>query len=173
MRPQEPDARLVILGHVSGVYGVRGWVRIDSYTRPPDNLFKYRSWLIGGEGSWTRHLPEQGRIHGRGLVAKLRGIDDASCAAKLSDLQVAVPRSAMPEPGADEYYWCDLVGLKVMRRGGEELGVVTQIQETGANDVLVVEGAARTLIPFITGRFIDRVDLEQGVIIADWDPAGS
>lgn len=173
MQPHRTGGRLVILGHVSGTYGVRGWLRINSYTRPPDNLLKYRSLLIGDQRGWVRYRPEQGRVHGRGLVVKLRDIDDASSAAKLSDLQVSVPRSAMPEPGTDEYYWCDLIGLKVLRSDGAELGEVTQIHETGANDVLVVEGAVRMLIPFITGRFIDRVDLDQGTIIADWDPVGS
>lgn len=172
MRPHDPDGRLVVVGRLSGVYGIRGWVRIDSYTCPPENLLSYRPWLIGGKRGWIRHSPVEGRVHGRGLIVKLRGIDDASRAAKLSDLQVAVPRSALPEPGADEYYWCDLIGLKVLCRDGVELGAITQIQETGANDVLVVEGAMRTLIPFVPGRFIDRVDLEQGIIFADWDPAG-
>jgi len=81
-----------------------------------------------------------------------------------------VPRSELPDPGPDSFYWTDLEGLTVRTVAGVELGVVDHLLETGANDVLVLKGERERLIPYVRGAVVTDVDLEQGVITVDWDP---
>jgi 16S rRNA processing protein RimM len=110
-----------------------------------------------------------GRESGRKLIAKLAGIDDRDAAAELAGAAISVRRSELPELAADEFYWADLVGLEVQNTAGDRLGTVTGLIETGANDVLVLDGSDQHLIPFARGETVLRVDLENGEIIVDWD----
>lgn len=158
-----------MLGTVSGVYGVKGWVRLDSATEPRERIFDYAPWLIGRGGGWVESALETGRRHGGGLIAKLAGVDDRDAAASLVGAEIAVPRSRLPEGGADEYYWVDLVGLEVVNAGGESFGRVERLLATGANDVLVVRNGRERLIPFLRGSVIRSVDLAAGRLEVDWD----
>jgi len=160
--------RLVVLGRVSGVYGVRGWVRIRSFTDPVEALLDYRRCRLIAEGRPPLRLAE-GRRHGKGLVARFDGIDDRDAAAGLIGGDVAVERRSMPDPGPDSWYWADLEGLEVVRECGEIIGNVDHLIQTGANDVLVVRGETEVLIPFVTGSVIKGVDLAAGRIVVDWD----
>ena len=83
---------------------------------------------------------------------------------------VAVHRRQLPAAEAGRYYWVDLIGLSVVNREGIALGTVIALMETGANDVLVVQGERERLIPFVLGRVVLDVDLEAGVIEVDWLP---
>ncbi len=85
-------------------------------------------------------------------------------------LEIAVPRSALPPPQPDEYYWVDLEGLRVINADGRDFGTVSHLFSTGANDVLVARGDKDRLIPFIQPDFVTRVDFEAGVVGVDWDP---
>lgn len=160
--------RLIALGRVAGVYGVAGWVKVYSYTRPRENIFGYSPWRLGRE-----HRPyalEGGRAQGRGLIAKLAGCDDRDRARELVGAEIAVAREQLPPPGEDEYYWADLVGLRVVTEEGQVLGVVDYLMETGSNDVLVVRGDRERLIPFILEQVVVAVDLMAGEIRVRWDP---
>ena len=159
--------RVVRLGEISGVYGVRGWVRIHSFTEPRTNLLEFSDWLLEQRGRhWLAHV-ESARAHGRNIVAKLEGVDDRDAASALIGTTISIRRAALPpcEPG--EYYWADLEGLDVVSEAGERLGKVTGLLATGANDVLVLEGRDR-LIPFVSGTVVRSVDLDAGVIVVDW-----
>lgn len=160
----------VNVGRVSGVYGVRGWVRVRSDCEPGEQLLAYSPWQLDIGGDWQPYVPEAGRAHGPGLVAKLAGIDDREQARALVGADIAIARSQLPALGKDEYYWNDLVGLAVVTRDGRELGRVTGLMETGANDVLVVGGERERLVPFIPGQVVLRVDRGAGCIEVDWDP---
>lgn len=155
------------LGRVAGVFGVKGWVRIQSYTRPAENLFDYAPWLIGDA---ERDILEA-REHGPGFVALLDGVEDRDAAAALIGADIEVPRSALPEPEDGQVYWADLIGMDVVCEDGRELGKVADMLENGAQDVLVIRGAGQPhLVPFVRGPIVKRIELEQGRIVVDWSP---
>lgn len=165
----EPD-RPVVVGRITRAHGVRGWVRVQSWTAPPDNLRAYRPWLLREGDGWTSLAVEEVDRQPKGLIARLAGIGDRDAAEALAGREIAVPRRCLPAEEDDEYYWFDLIGLAVRTPDGRELGRVERLLETGANDVLVVRGEGRErLVPFIEA-VVREVDLEGGRLVADWDP---
>ncbi|MCF7983546.1 MAG: ribosome maturation factor RimM [Thiohalocapsa sp.] len=160
------ESRLIVLGRISGLYGVRGWVRIFSDTDPRENILRYSPWLLDG----TPYEVAEGKRHGKGLVARVRGFEDRDQAAGLIGKNIAVRRDQLPPPRADEFYWADLEGLAVVTTEGTDMGRVSHLFETGANDVLVVAGDRERLIPFVWGDVVKDVDFAQALIRVDWDP---
>lgn len=171
------DRRLT-LGRVAGVYGIKGWVKLHSFTRPVENLLEYRDvWIVRGDATdgFEAKLTE-GRIHGGSLVARLTGpdgrvIEDRDVAAALIGCELRVDRSRLPKPDEGEFYWADLVGLAVRNVEGVALGKVESLTHNGAQDVLVVQdGDTERLIPFVQGPIIRSVNLAANEIVADWQP---
>lgn len=169
------NTRRVTLGRVVGAYGVKGWVKVISSTRPERNILDYsRWWIAKGEGYEAKLL--EGRVHGRGLVAQISGRDglpitDRNISESLIGSEIQVERSALPPAGDGQYYWHDLIGLKVQSEQGDALGEVTEITSNGAQDILVVKDAeTERLIPFVQDHIIKSVDIDQGLIVADWLP---
>jgi 16S rRNA processing protein RimM len=163
------DRRHVVVGRITGVFGVKGWVRVYSYTDPPDNILDYGPWLLEGPGRSSIHRVDDGAAHGRGIIAHVEGIEDRDAARALIGSSIAVPRERFH--GAEEgcYFWSDLVGLRVVNGSGVDLGIVEELIETGANDVLVVRGERRRLVPFVPGRVVTSVDTGGGTIRVDWE----
>ena len=159
----------VILGRIVGLFGVRGWIKVYSYTEPREAVLDYRDWLLGRDGDWQWVELAEGKRHGKAVIARLEGIDDRDAAAELIGSDIGVDRDALPEPEEGHYYWADLEGLAVVHRDGSELGRVACLMATGANDVLVVDGPVERLIPFVPGTVILDVDLARGVIRVDWE----
>jgi 16S rRNA processing protein RimM len=168
-RTESPDT-LVTVGRISGVYGVKGWLRIYSHTEPRDNILSYNPWQLRLADGWRSVELLDGRAQGKGVIAHLAGCDDRDQAARWVDTEIAVRRSQLPATQAGEYYWRDLIGLRVVTLGGEELGTVDTLLETGAHDVLVVQGERERLIPYVLGDVVSAVDLEAGELRVDWDP---
>jgi len=165
------EQRYVHAGYVSGVYGVSGWVRVYSFTEPREQIISYSPWQLLDDAGDARCRPVvAGRRQGKGVVARLEGVDDRDTAAGLVGMRVLVDRRQFAAPGDGEYYWADLVGLEVCTEQGESLGVVDHLIETGANDVLVVTGTRRRLIPFVVDRVVKSVDERR--IVVDWDTEG-
>ena len=160
----------VVVGKIVGVHGVRGWVKVFSYTQPKENIFSYAPWRLKVNGGWQAIKVVDYRKQGKGLVAQLDGVDDRDQAHTLIETEIAITRDQLPAAGKDEYYWADLVGLEVVTREAQSLGRVDHLISTGANDVLVVKGERERLIPFVQGQFVLEVDLEGGRIQVDWDP---
>ena len=158
----------VTLGRIVGLFGVKGWVKIYSATRPIEDILNYSEWLVGGEGAERRVRLLDGRLQGPGLVALLEGCADRDQARALVGATIAVERAQLPALAEGEYYWCDLEGLRVLTLEGQVLGNVDHLIETGANDVLVVHGERERLLPY-TGEVVRRIDLEAGLIEVDWD----
>ena len=158
------------MGRISGLYGVRGWVKIRSDTVPRERIVEYSPWQVEIEGQWRAMEVAEGRRQGKGVVARLQGCDDRDGAAPLIGAAIAVRREQLPAPEPGEYYWADLEGLAVVTAEGVELGTVDHLFETGANDVLVVRNGRERLIPFIQGQVVLDVDLEAGRMRVDWDP---
>ncbi len=164
--------RRVLVGRIVGLYGVQGWLKIESWTDPRTRIFDYASWWLSAEGKAERAVDNaHGRVQGKGLVAKLPGIEDRDLAEALVGLDIFVDRSALPPPGKDEYYWVDLEGLEVVTTEGTSLGRVSHLFATGANDVVVVkDGTRERLVPFVQGDFVRSVDISGGRMVVDWDP---
>ena len=161
---------MVRLGRIGGAYGLHGWVHVRSATDGPERILDYSPWSIDRGGEWREFEVVSGRPHGPGLVAKLAGCDDRDCAQALAGSDIAVPRDRLPALDTDEYYWVDLIGLTVVTTRGLELGRVSRMLETGANDVLVVDGERERLIPYVPGEVVVAVDEREGEIRVDWDP---
>lgn len=168
---------VVILGRVVGVFGVKGWFKVRSYARPPDGILAYKQWLIATEGSWRSVVLLDGRSHGKGIVASLEGYTDRDQAMALVGTEIGIAKAELPSLAEGEYYWAQLQGLRVRDLAGIDLGVVSHLLETGANDVMVVVPEASKpekkadpdrLIPY-TPEVVRRVDLDAGVIVVDWD----
>ncbi|MBD3671526.1 MAG: ribosome maturation factor RimM [Gammaproteobacteria bacterium] len=160
----------VLLGRINGLHGVRGWVKVYSFTEPRENILNYRPWLVRIQGQWREISLKQGRRQGKGVVAQLEGYSDRDEAAALIGSDIAITRDQMPPAAKDEYYWADLVGCMVVTVDGVELGQVDGLFETGANDVMVVKGERERLLPFIQTDVIKQVDLDEKRIEVDWDP---
>lgn len=165
------DARLLIVGKVTGVYGVRGWVRVFSDTAPRERILEYSDWRLNLQGQWRPLEVVEARAHGKGVVVRFAGFDDRDQARALLGAEIAIAREQLPPPAPGEYYWADLEGLQVVTVEGQPLGRVDHLFETGANDVLVVKDQERErLIPFVLEQVVRRVDLPAGVLEVDWDP---
>jgi len=161
------------MGRIVAPYGVYGWLKVLPDTEVLDGLFDYDAWWIGKQDNWREVVVEQAKIHNDVLVVKLAGVDDRDQAFACKGLQVAVPRDALPVPDDNEYYWSDLIGLAVKNQQDVDFGYVTDVFETGANDVLVVKtgkenGNIERLIPFID-QVVIAVDVVAKTMLVDWD----
>lgn len=167
--------RPLVLGEVKGAFGVKGWVRIRSFCRPPEDIVGYDVWWIRArsEDAWVQHRVFQWQADGDGFSVRLADVGSRDEALALRGAEIAVPRAAVPPPDSGSYLWHDLIGLEVETLGGEPLGVVVGLIETGAADVLEIREPAtgRTrLVPFVPNRFIEEVDLPGGRLRVDWHP---
>lgn len=163
----------LIVGRISGVYGVRGWLKIVSYTRPKENILSYSPWLIRVNNVWQDMDVEESQQRGGGrLIAKMSGIDNPDEAGVYINCDLAIPREQLAPLSEGEYYWHDLIGLDVFNQDGISLGQVKELIETGANDVLVINGAGddktRILIPLVMGVYVKQVDLIAKTLHVDW-----
>jgi 16S rRNA processing protein RimM len=155
------------MGRIAAPFGIKGWVKVQPYTEDPGTLMDFESWRVGRDEQQTHYSVEAIQDHGKALVAKLAGIDDRDAAFSLRGQEISVAKGALPPPQENEFYWSDLIGLKVVNRQGIELGKVDSLMESGANDLLVVKGTREHLIPFIAA-FVGKVDLAGGTIEVDW-----
>ena len=180
MDADNSDQEMVVVGHIAGAYGVRGWVRIYSETSPIDHILQYQPWYLeaaragnrGGHSAtprWQATRLLQVRRQGKGLVAQIAACDDRDRAAELRGTRIAVSAAQLPQLDDGEYYWRDMVGLEVVNQQAVVLGKVSGLMETGNNDVLVVNGERERLIPYLPGSSVVKVDLAAGRILVDWD----
>jgi 16S rRNA processing protein RimM len=162
------ERKTVLLGHVSGVHGLEGWIKIHSLTDPREAIFEYQPWLLGASLEEVRLT--QGKKHGSRLIALLENTESREQAEALVNQPIAVYRDQFPELPGGTFYWTDLVGLTVRLEDGRELGTIASMLATGANDVMVVRGERERLIPFIREQYVKQVDLDAGLVTVDWDP---
>ena len=168
---------MLVVGKITGCYGIKGWVKIHAYTDPPENFLQFGHWMLKRRGALEPIAFDTGRRQGRGLVAHIAGVDDRTLAEAYKGLEVAVPGDSLPQLDEGDFYWSQLRGLQVWCQDGADrvlLGTVDYLIETGANDVLVVKASTGSvdkrerLIPYLLGDTVTRVDLEQAVIEVDW-----
>lgn len=183
--PSQDD--MLVVGKITGCYGVKGWVKIHSYTEPRENFLGFGKWVLLRRGAPEPIEFDDGRVQGKGLVAHIAGVDDRNLAEAYSGLEVAVQADSLPALEEGDYYWSQLQGLQVWCREPREdgsskegvaervlLGTVDYLIETGANDVLVVKPSAGSiddrerLIPYLPGDVVTRVDLERAEMEVNW-----
>lgn len=169
----------VVIGRIGAVYGVKGWVKVQSFAEDPEDIFSYSPWYLQSSANRQQHQPSmqvvEWRRHNKGLIARLDGITDRDQAARLTGMDICVAADELPALADDEFYWRDLIGLRVKNQQGYDMGVVEQIMPTPANDVLVVKantndafGKSERLIPFIQSEYIITVDSDNQLIQVDW-----
>ncbi len=168
---------LVVLGKFGAVYGINGWLKVNSYTDIPEGIFDYTPWQIQLQGNWRQVQISSKKRHGNGLIVKLAEVSDRDQAQLYVNADIAVERSALPQLAEGDYYWRDLMGMAVVNEAGYHLGEVVDMMETGSNDVLVVKanksdafGKTERLLPFLTDSVIKEVNNAERRILVDWDP---
>ena len=161
------------MGEISGVFGVKGWVKVFSHTAPREKIVKYKTWLLSNNHSEGQYQPIKvlnGRRQGKGVVAQLDGITDPDQAYKLIGTTIVIEKKQLPRLPKGEFYWSQLEGLSVATTTGVDLGKVSWLFETGTNNVLVVKGDRERYIPYIVDDVIISVDLYHAKMVVDWDP---
>ena len=158
------------MGRIVAPYGLKGWVRIEPYSAVADSLCAYPSWWVGRNGDWRElKVAESVLQHGASLVARFEGWTERDAALALKGSEIAVERGALPQNAKDEFYWVDLVGLKVVNVQDEELGVIAGLFDNGAHAVMrVVAGETERLLPFVE-PVVRQVDMAEGRIRVEWE----
>lgn len=177
----QDSTEYIVVGYIAGVFGVKGWVKIHSETVPNTNILTYSPWFMSDCAydknsqkpiKWNEIKLDTGKRHSKGIVAKLVDYDEREVAQTLQGRQIAIKREQLQPAEEGEYYWTDLIGCQVVSIQGVVLGIVKSLLETGANDVLVIEGEGEgeeLLIPYIVGQSVISVDLNLHQIEVDWD----
>ena len=161
---------MILLGKVHGAFGVRGELKLESFTQPKPAILLYQPWILRDAQGRERELTgASGRETNKGLVAVFPDVADRDAADALRGTEVYVPRSKLPPPQAGEYYWVDLEGMRVVNQQGVDFGTISHLFSTGANDVLVTHGDRERMIPFLEPDYIQSIDFDAGLVTVDWD----
>ena len=177
LKEEMSEQDTIVVGKLGASYGIRGWLKIFSYTEEAESIFAYSPWFIQVRGQWQRFELEDWKRHNKGYVAKLKGLDQREDAQMLTNAEIAVGTESLPALSDEEFYWRELFGMDVVNAKGYHLGTVTDMLETGSNDVLVVKanlkdafGKKERLIPFLEEQVIKTIDRTAQRIEVDWDP---
>ncbi|PKM21427.1 MAG: ribosome maturation factor RimM [Gammaproteobacteria bacterium HGW-Gammaproteobacteria-14] len=170
------ELELMVVGRIGAAHGIKGWVKVNSFTDPTENILSYQPWFLCGADGKKEVKITEARMQGKALLVQLDGETDRTRAeARYIGREIAVPANALPELDAGEYYWRDLIGLRVHHQDGRDLGKIASMIETGANDVMVVRGDDQSidlrerLIPWLPERVVLVVDSSAGFVTVDWD----
>jgi|TARA_B100001971_G_scaffold37719_1_gene32712 16S rRNA processing protein RimM len=167
-------AEKLLVGKINGVYGVKGWVKVYSYTEPSEQILNYLPWYLKKGAKQHSVKVVEGKKQGKGLVALTDGIEDRTQAEELIGSEIWVDKDQLPNLEKGDYYWHQLEGLEVFNEAGEFLGEVSHLFETGANDVLVVKASEKSiddmerLIPYVEKEIVLEIDLEERRILVAW-----
>ena len=171
------SSNTLVVGKIGAPHGIKGWVRINSYTDESDGIFDFSPWLLTVQGQLKEYKVADWKHQNKSFIAKLEGVENRTDVELLKNAEISIYEQQLPELEGDDFYWRDLVGLKVVTESGYDLGKVEQLFETGANDVLLVKanvkdafGAKQRMIPYLYDQVIKQVDLDAKVITVDWDP---
>jgi 16S rRNA processing protein RimM len=170
------DSQETVIGQITSVFGVKGWLKVFSYTDPKEGILDYRNWTLVHNGKRIPAKLEEGRLQGQGIVVRLKGIDDRDLARTYCGADITVPTAELPELPEGEFYWHQLEGLTVYTTENECLGRVDHLIETGSNDVLIVHATDQSidqrerLIPYLPEQVVKSVSLAESAMVVDWDP---
>jgi 16S rRNA processing protein RimM len=168
----------IVVGKLGAPHGIKGWLKVNSFTDDPEGIFDFSPWLINRQGKCETFEVVDWRRSGKGFIAKFEQINDRDMAMAYTHGEITVTESQIPELPQGEFYWRDLIGMSVVTNKGYDLGKVDDLMETGSNDVLVVKannndgfGKTERLLPFLTDSVIENVDSDAKKITVDWDPS--
>jgi|TARA_B100001750_G_C15342486_1_gene512980 16S rRNA processing protein RimM len=164
------DDKKIYLGKITGVHGIKGWLKIQSFSSPPENILNYPQWIINNQGEEDLYSIEKGRKQNNKIVVKLENINDRNTAEALINSKIQILRSDLPKLSNENYYWSDLVGLNVLNSEEKMIGKIESLIETGANDVMVINSSKnkRILIPFVMHEIVKEVNIELSYVKVDW-----
>lgn len=171
----DPNRESIVLGRITSTFGIKGWVKVYSYTDPITGIFDYDQWYLSRNGQIQPLEVEAGKPHGKGLIAKLKGFDTPEHAQTLAGMDILIDKQQLPDLDDGEYYWHQLKGLQVINLQQVCLGRVDYLFETGANDVMVVKPSVESLddrerlLPYLPEQVILDIDLTHDRITVDWD----
>ena len=165
------------MARIAAPFGIKGWVKLLTFTESPDSLDAYATWLVSGAKGWEEVELEDFAVNVKAVVAKFKGCNDRTAAEKFAKRDVAIPREALAEAPEGEVYWLDLIGSAVVDPLGEKLGIIDTLMQTGANDVLVVKNivggvgggiSEEILIPFVADVIV-KVDRHAKLVTVNWN----
>ncbi len=163
------------VGKIVGAYGVKGWVKVRSFTEEPEAIFGYAPWVLRSASGVMTCDVVQVKAGPKGFLVQLDQIRDREAAAAAAGSLIEVGVDQLQALDEGEYYWRDLIGCRVSNTEGKDFGVVHKLLETGANDVLVVKGdrtaidSRERLIPYLPGQVVLEIDLGRQHIEVDWE----
>ena len=166
----------ILLGEISGVSGVKGWIKVFSYTEPRVKITEYKQWFLQKKGEdWRPVKLLNGRKQGKNIVAQLEGVNSREQAEVLKGTQIAIHADQLEALPDNEYYWKDLIGLNVETTEGFFLGKIDWIFNTGSNNVLTIKDTSskeeiERLVPFLMDDVVISIDLKGSLMVVDWDP---
>ncbi len=167
----------ILLGEISGVHGIKGWVKVFSHTSPRVKITEYPQWFMKSskDQSWVSRKLIEGKVQGKNIIAQLDGVHYRDEAEALVGTEIAIHKDQLEVLAEGEYFWRDLIGLSVETTKGEKLGQIDWLFNTGSNDVIIIkesEGvdAKEHLLPFIFDDVIKSVNIEKSLMVVDWDP---
>lgn len=164
------DSDWVVIGRFGRPHGIKGQIIVHSFTEPMENIMQYTQWHGYINKTWELLNIRHVNVTSKYILAVVDDYDDREKAALLTNVEIAVEKKCLPELKHGDYYWHELIGMRVVNLQGDEFGCVSSILPTGANDVLVVQGEkGRRLIPYLTGQFVRNIDKDQRIIFVDWD----
>ncbi len=173
----EQQNEKLVVGKLGASYGIRGWLKVFSYTEHAESIFDYAPWYINQKGKLVEVKLESWKRHNNGYVCKLEGLDVREDVQFYTNLEILIEPASLPQLSEEEFYWRELFGMQVFTTKGYHLGEVIDLLETGSNDVLVVKanlkdafGQKERLIPFLEEQVIKLIDRDAQRIEVDWDP---
>jgi len=160
----------IVIGRFGKVFGIQGWIKVNSFTTPRKSILDFRPWFIQKNNScfWEKICFDASREHLESIIVKLPNCNSPEEARVYTNIEIGVWREQLPKLPPDEYYWTDLIGLKVVNLNGVDFGMVQELMATGSNDVLVVLGDRKYLIPYLSDVVL-KVDLVNKTIYVDWE----
>lgn len=165
------ESELISVGEIAGVFGVKGWIKVHSFTDPRENVLNYSPWMLKKGNELKQVALLDGKRQGKTVVAYLESVTDRNIAETYIGWEILINQDLLPKSGNGDYYWADLIGLQVETEQGIDLGKVDYLIETGANDVLAVKDQEQErLIPFLLEDVVKKIDLDKKRMVVDWDP---
>ncbi len=159
----------ILMGRFGAPHGVKGSIKIHSWTTPTDNIFSYQPWHIYRNNQWqtvTANIYSNGTT----LIACIKELQNRDTAREMTNLDIYIDKSQLPKLSSGQYYWSELAGMRVVTSCQNDLGTVSYVFNTGANDILAVQGERERLLPFVSNTIVN-VDMSNNTIVVDWDPS--